>query len=129
MLLKVPRTTRTFGDFASRLQSIFAQKEQTETEEKDYDEAEEEEEEEEREPEYTSSGPGRYTSPVRLKDEDFEYEGSGAERGLRPLWGPGSVLSLRLYRSRKKGKDGRWKLKYRLRQKSDTKVRAEDTRN
>ena len=121
LIIKVPRTTRTFGDFASRLQSIFAQKEQTETEEKDYEEAEGEEEEEQ-EPEYTS--PGRYTFPVRLKDEDFEYEGSGAERGLRPLWGPGSVMSLRLYRSRKRGKDGRWKLKYRLRQKSDTKVRV-----
>ena len=42
--VKVPRTTRTFGDFSSRLQAIFAQKEQTETEDdKDYEEEDEEE--------------------------------------------------------------------------------------
>ena len=118
-LIKAPRTTRTFGDFASRLQSIFAQKEQTETEDKDYEEAEEEEEELQ-ETAYTSPGRYSYTKPG-LSDEDFEYEGSEAERA-RKQWGPGSIMSLRLYKSRKRGNDGRWKLKYRLRQKSNSQV-------
>ena len=135
---KVPKTSRTFGgfgDFGSRLQAIFAQKEETES---DYEEASEEEvEEDELDPDLTAPvvrytkkkkkfgvKPGRYTyTKPSLSDEDFEYEGrSEAERGERRNWGPGSVLSLRLYKSRKRGNDGRWKLKYRLRQKSNSQV-------
>ena len=138
---KVPKTSRTFGgfgDFGSRLQAIFAQKEETET---DYEEASEEEVEDELDPDLTAPvvrytkkkkkkfgvKPGRYTyTKPSLSDEDFEYEGrSEAERGERRKWGPGSVLSLRLYKSRKRGNDGRWKLKYRLRQKSDSQVGEE----
>ena len=136
---KVPKTSRSFGgfgDFGSRLQAIFAQKEETETEEKDYDEASGEEVGDEVDPDLTAPKvrytkkkkfgvkPGRYTyTKPSLSDEDFEYEGrSEAERGGRRKWGPGSVLSLRLYKSRKRGNEGRWKLKYRLRQKSNSQV-------